>query len=179
MLAAATPAVLSLFGREAAIAAPAVMILIGSRIVEALAGGAQPIQQVISSYRAQLVAANTGMIVAAGLGWWLLPDWGLTGMAIVVTTGLCVGAILPVIQMWYDEGLMPFAPPFVRTLTVTLAVAVAGAALARITNALPDAIALAAGLVLMLATTWTACRFALPLADRLALGKTGRAMRLT
>jgi O-antigen/teichoic acid export membrane protein len=178
VLAAATPAVLSLFGREAAAAAPAVMILIGSRIIEALAGAAQPIQQVISTHRAQLIAANSGMIVAAIVGWWLLPAWGLTGMAIAVTAGLCVGATLPVIQMWYDEGLTPFAPPFARMILVTLGVALAGAVLAYLANALPDALALAAGLILMLGATWAACRFALPHADRLALGKTGRALRL-
>ena len=178
VLAAATPAVLSLFGREAAIAAPAVMILIGSRIVEALAGAAQPIQQVISTHRAQLVAANAGMVVAAAVGWLLLPDWGLTGMAIAVTAGLCTGAILPVFQMGWDEGLTPFAAPFARTMAVTLGIALAGAALAYLANALPDAAALAAGLALMLGATWAACRFALSRDDRLALGKTGRALRL-
>lgn len=178
VLGAATPAVLSLFGREAAIAAPAVMILIGSRIVEALAGAAQPIQQVISTHRAQLIAANAGMGVAALVGWALLPDWGLTGMALAVTSGLCVGAILPVIQMWYDEGLSPFGPPFARTMTVTLGVAASGAVLAHFANRLPDAAALTSGLVLMLAAIWAACRFGLPHQDRLALGKTGRALRL-
>lgn len=179
VLAAATPAVLSLFGREAAIAAPAVMILIGSRIVEALAGAAQPIQQVISTHRAQLIAANTGMVVAAAVGWLLLPAWGLTGMAIAVTAGLCTGAILPVFQMAWDEGLTPFAAPFARTMAVTLGIALAGAALAYLANALPDAAALVAGLALMLGATWAACRFALSHDDRQALGKTGRALRLT
>lgn len=178
VLAAATPAVLSLFGREAAVAAPAVMILIASRIIEALAGAAQPIQQVISTHRAQLIAANAGMAVAALVGWALLPDWGLTGMAIAVTSGLCTGAILPVVQMGLDEGLSPFAPPFARTMAITLAVAVAGAALAGAANALPDALALTIGLLLMLGATWAACRFALGRDDRLALGKTGRALRL-
>ena len=178
VLAAATPAVLALFGREAAVAAPAVVILIGSRIVEALAGAAQPIQQVISSHRAQLIAANAGMVVAGGVGWYLLPDWGLTGMAIAVTAGLCVGAILPVIQMAYGEGLNPFTAPYGRTILVALAIAVTGAALAHAANALPDAAALASGLALMLGAAWAACRLALPLSDRQALGKTARALRL-
>lgn len=178
VLAAATPAVLSLFGREAAAAAPAVMILIGSRIIEALAGAAQPIQQVISTHRAQLIAANTGMVVAAAIGWWLLPAWGLTGMAITVTAGLCTGALLPIAQMWFDEGLSPFAAPFTRTFTITVAIASGGALLAFATNNLPDALALTMGLALMLASMWASCRFALSHNDRLALGKTGRALRL-
>lgn len=178
VLAAASPAVLALFGREAAVAAPAVMILIGSRIVEALAGAAQPIQQVISSHRAQLIAANAGMVVAGGVGWYLLPDWGLTGMAIAVTAGLCVGAILPVIQMGYGEGLNPFTAPYGRTILVALAIAVTGAALAHAANALPDAAALASGLALMLGATWAACRLALPHSDRQALGKAARVLRL-
>jgi O-antigen/teichoic acid export membrane protein len=178
VLAAAAPAILSLFGKQADPAVPAVMILVGSRIVEAMAGAAQPIQQVISSYRAQLVAANTGMIVAVIVGWFLLPEWGLTGMAIAVTAGLCTGAVLPVIQMWYDEGLTPFSDHSGRTLTITIGVAVVGAALAWLANLLPDLIAVPLAIALMLGSTWVACRFALPYEDRQALGKLGRALRL-
>lgn len=178
VLAAAAPAVLSLFGKQADPAVPAVMILVGSRIVEALAGAAQPIQQVISSYRAQLLAANVGMIAAAIVGYALLPEWGLTGMAIAVTTGLCIGAILPVVQMWFDEGLTPFTGPFLRTISVTVLVALAGAVVAHLANLLPDEIALPLVLAIMLAATWFACRFALPLEDRCALGKLGRTLRL-
>lgn len=178
VLAAATPAVMSLFGKQADPAIPAVIILIGSRIIEALAGAAQPIQQVMSTHRAQLVAANSGMIVAAIAGWYLLPEWGLTGMAIAVTAGLCTGAILPVIQMWFDEGLTPFGASFARTFTVALLVAVAGAAIAHFANLLPDEIALPIVLGLVLGTTWAACRFALPRGDRQALGKLGRTLRL-
>lgn len=178
VLAAAAPAVLSLFGKQADPAVPAVMILVGSRIVEAMAGAAQPIQQVISSYRAQLVAANTGMVVAVVVGWLLLPEWGLTGMAIAVTSGLCTGALLPVVQMWFDEGLTPFSDHSARTFAVTLAVGAAGATLAWLANLLPDLISVPLTIVLMLGATWVACRFALPLQDRIALGKLGRVLRL-
>jgi hypothetical protein len=118
------------------------------------------------------------MLVAAGIGWWLLPAWGLTGMALAVTAGLCTGAVLPVIQMWVEEGLNPFAAPSGRTIVVTSGIAAVGAALAHGANAMPDAAALSAGLALMLGATWAACRFALPPGDREALGKTGRALRL-
>lgn len=178
VLAAAAPAVLSLFGKQADAAVPAVMILVGSRVVEALAGAAQPIQQVISSYRAQLLAANAGMVVAVLAGWLLLPEWGLTGMALAVTAGLCVGAILPVFQMWFDEGLSPFSDHFARTFVVALSIALVGAGFAYAANLLPDVIAVPVAIMLMLAATWAACRYALPLADREALGKTGRALRL-
>lgn len=178
VLAAGAPAVLSLFGKQADPAIPAVMILIGSRIMEALAGAAQPIQQVISSYRAQLIAANTGMVVAVIVGWLLLPEWGLTGMAIAVTAGLCTGAILPVFQMWWDERLSPLSDHFGRTIAVTIAVALAGAALAWLANLLPDELAIPVILLLMLGSTWLACRFALTREDRLALGKLGRTLKL-
>ncbi len=178
VLAAAAPAVLSLFGKQADPAVPAVMILVGSRIVEAMAGAAQPIQQVISSYRAQLVAANTGMIVAVLVGWLLLPEWGLTGMAIAVTAGLVTGAVLPVIQMWFDEGLKPFTDHSTRTIAISLAVATGGATLGWIGNLLPDLLSVPLTIVLMLGSTWVACRFALPREDLLALGKLGRVLRL-
>ncbi|MGX7952652.1 lipopolysaccharide biosynthesis protein [Tsuneonella sp. HG249] len=178
VLAAGAPAILSLFGKQADPAIPAVMILVGSRIVEALAGAAQPIQQVISSYRAQLLAANSGMVVAVIVGWLLLPEWGLTGMAIAVTSGLCVGAILPVFQMWFDERLTPFSDHFSKTFAITLCVAVIAATLSWFANLLPDELAIPSIVILTLGATWTACRFALPLEDRLALGKTGRVLRL-
>ncbi|MGX7926149.1 lipopolysaccharide biosynthesis protein [Tsuneonella sp. HG094] len=178
VLVAASPAVMSLFGKEANPAIPAVMILVGSRIVEALAGAAQPIQQVISSYRAQLVAAILGMVVAVIVGRLLLPEWGLTGMAIAVTSGLCTGAVLPVFQMWFDEGLTPLNDHFGRTFVVTVTVSTVFAAIAFASNLLPDLVSVPLTLVLMLAATWTACRFALPLHDREALGKTGRALKL-
>jgi O-antigen/teichoic acid export membrane protein len=178
VLAAGAPAMLSLFGKQADPAIPAVMILIGSRIVEALAGAAQPIQQVISSYRAQLLAANTGMLVAVAVGWMLLPEWGLTGMAISVTAGLCTGAILPVFQMWFDEGLNPFSRRFGKTLAIALLVAGGGATLGWLSNLLPDELAVPLIVALMLASTWVACRYALPREDRLALGKLGRALKL-
>lgn len=178
VLAAAAPAVLSLFGKAGNPAIPAVMILVGSRIVEALAGAAQPIQQVISSYRAQLLAAIVGMVVAVLVGRLLLPDWGLTGMAIAVTAGLCTGAVLPVIQMWFDERLSPFGDHFARTFGITMAVSMGFATVAFLSNLLPDLVSVPLTAVLMLAATWTACRYALPLEDRQALGKTGRALRL-
>jgi O-antigen/teichoic acid export membrane protein len=178
VLAAAAPAVLSLFGKAGDPAIPAVMILVGSRIVEALAGAAQPIQQVISSYRAQLLAAILGMVVAVIVGWLLLPEWGLTGMAIAVTAGLCTGAILPVFQMWFDEGLTPFSDHFARTFSVTVVISAGFATLAFLSNLMPDVVSVPLALVLMLAATWTACRYALPQAHREALGKLGRTLRL-
>jgi len=178
VLAAGAPAVLSLFGKQADPAIPAVMILVGSRIIEALAGAAQPIQQVISSYRAQLIAANLGMVVAVTVGWLLLPEWGLTGMAVAVTAGLCTGAILPMFQLWHEEGLTPFSDHFGRTFAITIAVAIMGAALAWLANLLPDELAIPVILALMFGSTWLACRFALPHEDRLALGKLGRTLKL-
>ncbi len=178
VLAAAAPAILALFGKGAATAATAVAILITSRILEALAGAAQPIQQVISSYRAQVLASFAGIAVAIATGWLLLPAGGLTGMAVAVTAGLVTGAMLPVLQLWAEDGLHPFAAPFARMFGISLIIGVIFAGATRLTMGWPVAIALPLSLVLLLLATWLACRFALPLGDRAALGKTGRALKL-
>ncbi|WP_188644246.1 hypothetical protein [Tsuneonella deserti] len=80
--------------------------------------------------------------------------------------------------MWYDEGLSPLSDHSIRTFGVTIAVAAVAGALAYACNLLPDAVALGVVILLMLGATWTACRFALPHSDRLALGKMGRTLRL-
>lgn len=178
VLAAAGPAILAFFGSQAAVALPCVIILIGSRIIEAIAGAAQPIQQVISTYRSQMFASFAGIAVAALAGWWLVPAYTLTGMALAVTLGLAVGALLPVVQLEAQHGLHPFKSPFPRMLAIATLCSAIGAGLTWVTMALPHTAALPIALVIMIATIWASIRYALPLSDRQALGKTGRVLKL-
>lgn len=178
VLAAAGPSILGFFGAQAAAALPCVIVLIGSRIIEAVAGAAQPIQQVISTYRAQVFASLAGLAIAAIAGWWLVPAYGLTGMAIAVTLGLAAGALIPVVQLKAQHSIHPFGHGFPQMLAISTLCSAVGAGLAWLAQGLPDYVALPIALVLLLAATWSSIRYALPLEDRQALGKTGRALKL-
>jgi O-antigen/teichoic acid export membrane protein len=187
-LAALGPSLLSIFGKGAHIALPGLVILIAARIAEAVFGAAVPIQQVIAGYKSQLVGSIVGFGLAVLLVWVLLPGAGLTGMTIAVGVGLVVAATIPVWQLFRYDDLHPFEAPFLRVGGKAMFVAAAGLLVALPTNLLigmrllPDALLIPIATIVMLAvllgTIWCACRFALPLHDREALGKTGRALRL-
>jgi O-antigen/teichoic acid export membrane protein len=178
VLAASSPPILALFGREAAAAVPALVILLVARAVEATLGAAAPIQQVVSRYRDQLLPSVAGLGVAAALAFFLMPEGGLTGMAIAVAAGFVVAAVLPVIQLWAFDGLHPFAAPFLKVLLITALISLAGLALAEAWLWTPLWVQLPLALLTTLAALWLSARFALPLHDREALGKTGRALKL-
>lgn len=176
-LIAATPSILRFFGPEAAVAAPAVALLILGRMVDALAGAATPVMQVTRSYRSQLIASIAGFLVAAAMVMALLPDAGLVGMCAAVAVGISIASIIPVVQLWIS-GLHPFGPPFMRVLGVSVAAAAVGFALGEAAYALPLVAQLPVQLVVLLGAVWVSCRYGLPASDRASLGKMGKILRL-
>jgi peptidoglycan biosynthesis protein MviN/MurJ (putative lipid II flippase) len=134
---------------------------------------------VTSRYRHQLLASAVGLGAAALCALLLMPDGGLTGMAISVSIGFIIAAALPVVQLWQHDGLHPFASPFGRVLGIVLIVSAVALIVAEGWLFLPLWLQLPLMLATMLAALWASCRFALPLDDRQALGKTGRALRLS
>ncbi len=99
-----------------------------------------------------------------------------SGMAASVSCGLLLAAAIPMLLLHHYQHIHPFHEGFRKTAAITLAVAAAAAMLAwTAATLLPKGAALAAILIVALGAIWTACRFALPEADRLTLGKTGRA----
>jgi O-antigen/teichoic acid export membrane protein len=179
VLAAASAPILAVFGTDAAMALPAMVVLVLARVIEAILGAAVPIQQVTSRYRHQLLASAVGLGAAALCALLLMPDGGLTGMAISVSIGFIIAAALPVVQLWQHDGLHPFASPFGRVLGIVLIVSAVALIVAEGWLFLPLWLQLPLMLATMLAALWASCRFALPLDDRQALGKTGRALRLS
>jgi O-antigen/teichoic acid export membrane protein len=178
LLIASGPAILRFFGEEAKIAFPALAMMIAARITEASIGSAVPIQQVIGKYRLQLVGSVTGLCLALALGWTLVPQNGLTGMAISVGCGIMTAAIIPVWQLHKYRDLHPFRRPFPRSAARSAGIALAGLAIALPAYLLPVFAQLPLLLSVLLGTLWTSCRLALSREDRLALGKTGRRLRL-
>ena len=179
VLASAAPAVLRLFGADARPAMAAVVLLVLARTVDAVLGAAAPIQQVISGYRQQLLPSLAGLAVAAALAAMLLPDGdGLTAMAVAVGGGIAMTAGLPVFQLWRHDGLHPFTRSFWRVFATALAIGAGGAALAHLALLAPTAAELPLLVPLMLLSIWFSARFALPFADRAALGALAREARL-
>lgn len=177
VLAAAGAPILNLFGPEAAIALPAVVILVLARVVETVLGSAAPIQQVTSSYWSQLLGSIVGLGAACMIGLALMPEWGLTGMTLAVAAGFIVAAALPIAQLYRNDGLNPFFAPFGRVLALAVVCGGGGLILTLVSHGLPEWIQLPVAIALMLGSLWLSCRFALPHEDRLSLGKTGRALR--
>lgn len=178
VLAACGPALLALFGKDAHIALPAVILMVAARIVEAVTGAAVPIQQVISGYKSQLVGSIAGIGISALTVWAVMPDAGLTGMTAAVALGVSAAAAVPMWQLMRFDALHPFAAPFGRVATKSLLIAAVGLGIALGINLLPTAFQLPLLQPVLFATLWASGRYALSLEDRQALGKTGRALKL-
>jgi O-antigen/teichoic acid export membrane protein len=178
VLGAGSPAVLRVFGPEAAMATMALIAMTVARAIEAILGAATPIQQVIGGYRGQMIGSVAGIALAALIAWYSVPDHGLSAMAWAVAAGLIVAALIPVIQLEYYEGIHPFARPFGRMAMTAMAVSAAGFLFGLAATRLPFVAQLPVLLLILLAALWLTLRLALPLEDREALGKTGRALRL-
>ncbi len=179
VLAASGPAVLPIFGAEAHAAALPLSLLALARVVEAICGPATPIQQVTARHLDQQLGSLTGLVVAALIAWWGTAQYGVTAMAAAVATGLVIAATVPIFQLHLISRLHPFAPPFASTATRTIAVTALGMCLALLANALPHPVDLIMAIVTLLLTIWLSLRFALPPADKAAMGaKTAKALRI-
>lgn len=170
--------VLRTFGADASIAMPALVILTAARVFEAVIGSAGPIQQVTGGFRSQMVGSIAGLAIALLIVLMLMPDWGLTGMAIAVGVGVAVSAVVPIYQLHIIDQLHPFAPPFTRVMLCSLAVAAGALLLAYGVAWLPRLMQLPGLIMLLLAMIWISARVSLPHDDRLTLGKVARVLRL-
>ena len=132
----------------------------------------------ISRYHRPLLGSLTGLAVAIAIGWLLLPEGGMNGMAVAVSVGIAITVLTPMVQLWVHERIHPFAPPFGRAAVVSVAVGAGIFILCGLALPLHHTIRLVIGGVLMLGGIWLCGRFGLTEADKLALGRTGRRMRL-
>jgi len=179
VLAAGSATLLSLFGQGADVAQTAVIVLLAARAAEAVLGISLPVLQVVAAFRHQLTASLVGLAVAALAGFLLidrLPP--LIAVTIAAAVALVVTAAVPMAQLWRIESLHPFSATFPRMAFVALAAALVGGALAGAAGVLPSALALPLIAFIALAAVWLSARFALPLADRLSLGKVARRLQL-
>ncbi len=173
VLAAMGPVLLPLFGPGAETALFALILLLASRVVEAVVGAATPIQQVTAAHLDQQLGSFVGVGVAALIAWSLPPS--LNVMALAVSVGLVITAALPMVQLLLRSDLHPFAPPLASVLFRSIGVATFGLILTLVwgrvlTPFLPALVRLILSLPLLVLTLWVSLRFALSHDDREALG---------
>jgi O-antigen/teichoic acid export membrane protein len=171
-------AILGLFGPGGQAAWWALALLTVTRMIEAITGQAGSIQAVISRYHHPLLSSFVGLGAALIAGLLLLPQGGIDGMAIAVSAGIVVSNLMPMLMLWYSQRLHPFAPPFLRTATSTAIAAAAILLLTGLASPLTDAPRLLLCGLLILAGIWSAARIGLSHADKIALGKTARRLKL-
>lgn len=180
VLAAGSSSLLSLFGHQAHVAQAALVILLFARAVEAVLGISLPVLQVVAAFRDQLTASIVGVIVAIGAGWLVVGHLdALTGVTLAMSIGLVVMAGIPMLQLAINEKLHPFDQQFPRVALRGVGITLVAGIAALLAGRLPDAIALPLIAVIAAGGIWASMRFALPLADRASLGKTGRTLRLS
>jgi O-antigen/teichoic acid export membrane protein len=178
VLASGAMPILGMFGKGADQARGTVILLLLARGVETVMGAAQPVLQVVGGYRHQVIASSTGLLAALIAGAVLVPLSPLSGMAGAVGIGLIIQAAIPLIQLRVHDQLHPFGHGFGGVLLTAFAISIPAVILSLLASALPDAVALPVMVLIALAAIWCSGRFALPEADRRALGKTGRRMKL-
>ncbi|MBJ7500818.1 MAG: oligosaccharide flippase family protein [Sphingopyxis sp.] len=179
VLAAGSASLLGLFGHGAQAAQAALVILLFARAGEAVLGISAPVLQVVAAFRQQLTASIFGVAVAVGSGWLIVGHLDpLTGVTLATAIGLVVMAAIPTLQLAIIEKLHPFDAQFPAVALRGLAITIVAGTAAVIVDLLPDALSLPLLVLIAAAAIWSALRFALPLADRLSLGKTGRRLRL-
>jgi len=115
--------------------------------------------------------------VSVLIGLAVMPEGGLTGMSMAVALGLVTASAIPAWQVYQHHGLLPFGKPFGHVARRVLLVSLAAFTLALWVNLLPTGLALMLLCGLLLATLWTAGRWALPLTDRESLGSMARRLR--
>ncbi len=175
---AGAPAILDLFGPGALAAWPALAILSFARGIEAFGGQAAAIQQVISQYNHPLIGSLVALVLAAAAGWFLVPAFGLTGLALAVGLGLAASALIPIVQLNRHEDLHPFAPPFATTAWRALIVSSAAVGLSWLVLTAPAFLRLAILLPILFAAIWLTLKWALPAQDKQVLGRASRVLRL-
>ena len=179
MLIATSDSLLLLFVTGAGEAWSIVVILTTARGIEAALGPATALQQVISHRGLPLLNSMTGCIAAAVILFLVFPLYPTTGVALAVATGQLLIAALSVWQLAHREKLKPFDGRFYSVMGGSFMSCGLIVLTALITAVWPVYLRVPAVLCTFFVALWVSLRFTLPAADRSALGKAGRWLRLS
>jgi len=167
--------IISIYRKEALPAVPILALLATGRAVESIVGPASSIVEMAGHRLLPLMNGAAAVVLWILLGVLLVPDYGAWGMAIAVASASVLSTYLAVIELKASDGVLPFDWWVARGV----AIALAGLAAMWFAEYLFNGPVRFVTLVLIWATTsWVAMRYALPLDDRVGLGKLSRALRL-
>jgi len=99
-------------GAEAALMV--LIILLAARAAEAALGPATPIIEMIGHRGLPLANSLAGLAIWLGLGIWLVPEMGATGMAIAVSAAVVLTALLAIVELYVADRVSPFGHGFLR-----------------------------------------------------------------
>lgn len=101
-------------------AAAAIAILCLGRVVEAATGPSSAIIEMLGHRLLPPLNGLAGLAALLGLGFWLIPAYGVTGAAVAAATGLNVTALLGLLESWLLFHLWPYDRHIWRPLMVSL-----------------------------------------------------------
>ncbi|HTM94220.1 MAG TPA: polysaccharide biosynthesis C-terminal domain-containing protein, partial [Croceibacterium sp.] len=167
--------IISIYRKEALPAVPILALLATGRAFESIVGPASSIIEMAGHRLLPLINGAVAVALWATLSFLLVPEHGAWGMAIAVAIASVVATYLAVIELQASDGVSPFDRWIVRGV----AIALAGLATMWFAEFLFNGPVRFVTLVLIWAlTSWVAMRYALPLEDRVGLGKLSRTLRL-
>ena len=170
--------ILRLFAPEARAALPLLVVLTIARALEAFAGPAASIIEMIGHRLLLILNAVAGLLVWLLFAALLVPRFGGTGMAVAVGIGIVLMSYLALIELHLGDGLNPFSGRYWLGLAISLLTSGAMFGIERLVAPLgPAARALTVALLFPV-TMWLGLRFGLSRSDREALGSIGRRLRL-
>mgnify|MGYP000734202025 CR=1 FL=1 len=167
--------ILSVYRPEAMAALAPLVVLAAARAVEAVVGPASEVVEMTGHRGLPLLNSVAGIGLGVVLAALLVPGMGALGMAWAVAAAMIVSAAAATLELGFSDRLSPFDSWLARTLLI----AAAGLALMAAAEwAFAGPLRFIAVVLVWLAATWLALRFALPREDRAALGGLSRRLRL-
>jgi len=169
---------LSLFAPGAQLALPMLIVLLAARTIEAIVGPAGPVLDILGHRRWLLINALSGLAAWLLLSVLLVRPYGGLGMALAVSAGVLVPALLALVQLRTANRLDALSPRLAVGVLVGLAWAMLFAVVDVITSPLGHWPALIVVALLLPPAIWTGLRLGLSRSDREAFGGSARRMRL-
>lgn len=163
-------------GAEAALMV--LIILLAARAAEAALGPATPIIEMIGHRGLPLANSLAGLAIWLGLGIWLVPEMGATGMAIAVSAAVVLTALLAIVELYVADRVSPFGHGFLRALFAAAACIALLWGIGELLDPFGQRIRALTLFALFWPTLWLALKWGLLDEDKQGLGKLAVKLRL-
>jgi O-antigen/teichoic acid export membrane protein len=169
----AAPDILSAMKPEFYAAFTALIFLIVGRTIEASTGPASSIVEMLGHRSLPALNGLAGILALYGIGYYLIPEYEVTGAAIGAAIGMNVTAFLNLIQAQVLFRLSPYSIDTMRPFSVALLCAGLIWLLSQYTAQLPSPLGLIVAISVLIVSLFVIFRFGFPDEDLSALGKFG------